>query len=230
MKYDLSLTTFYNQKHLSKVSTGGYYNEKKEFYMEYLETLKGKNRNILDIACNDGELTQNYKKYGSVLGIDINKSAVVECKKKGIPCLWSTIEELPQKYNNYFDIIIAGDIIEHIFNTDDFLRNIHKRLKKGGTLLLTTANVASLGRRIMFLFGKNPYLEYSTELPYKEFNVGHIKFYTVENMYDQMKHCGFKETQIFGDRINLTEKIYIPRIVAKHVPTISRYMHVIARK
>jgi 2-polyprenyl-3-methyl-5-hydroxy-6-metoxy-1,4-benzoquinol methylase len=230
MKYDPSLTTFYNQKHLSDISTHGYYKEKKEFYLENLKNLEGKDRKILDIACNDGALTKNYEKYGDVLGIDINKNAIAKCKKRGVKCLLSTVEDLPKKYDNYFDIIIAGDIIEHIFNTDDFLRNIHKKLKKGGILLLTTANVASIGRRIMFLFGKNPFLEYSTELPYKELNVGHIRYYTVGDMYLQMNHCGFVNTQVLGDRINLTEKLYIPRVVSKHLPTISRYMHVVAQK
>ncbi|SRR5258706_839786 len=230
MATDPDIVTFYNQDYLTELSTHGYYPEKVNFYMSYLKSLRGKNRKILDIACNDGQLTEKYKEFGNVTGIDINKQSIALCKKRGLTCLQTTIEEMPKKYNNYFDIIIAGDIIEHVFATDEFLRNIYKKLKKGGMLLLTTANVASIGRRIMFLLGKNPFLEYSVELPYKELNVGHIRYYTVNDMYLQMKHCGFTNTKIYGDRINLTERLFIPQKIARHLPTISRYMHVIAEK
>jgi SAM-dependent methyltransferase len=230
MKYDPDLVKFYNQKHLSKISTKGYYDEKRAFYFEYLETLVGSDRKILDIACNDGTLTKSYKKYGDVMGIDINKDAIQKCRANGVKCLQTPVEGLPKKYDNHFDIIIAGDIIEHVFNTDNFLRNISKRLKKNGVLLLTTANVASFGRRIMLLFGKNPFVEYSTELPNVEINVGHIRYYTVDNMKEQLNHCGYKNIQIFGDRINLTENLFIPRVIARRLPTFARYMHVKAIK
>jgi 2-polyprenyl-3-methyl-5-hydroxy-6-metoxy-1,4-benzoquinol methylase len=231
MSTDPEIVSFYNQKYLTDISTHGYYKEKIDFYISHLEKFsKNKKLKILDVACNEGGLTEKYLKYGEVVGIDINKRSVAKCRKRGIKCLQTSIEKMPSKYNNYFDVIIAGDIIEHVFATDDFVRNLHKKLKKGGMLLLTTANAASIGRRIMLILGKNPFLEYSLELPYRDLNVGHIRYYTVSDMYLQMKHCGFKNTKVYGDRINLTEKIYIPQIVAKHLPTISRYMHVTAQK
>lgn len=226
------VNNFYDRGFIKKISRKGYYKEKLEFYTEYLKSLK-KNRKkvkILDIACNDGELSEKFKAYGSVLAIDINKDAIKECLKRDVDCLCTDVYGLPKKLDNYFDIIIAGDIIEHVFDTDRFLRKIYQLLKKGGILLLTTANIASFGRRLMLLFGKNPYTEFSTILPNKEFNVGHIRYYTVENMRDQMNMIGFKKIGIFGDKINLTKNISIPRVFSKYLPTISRYMHVIGEK
>jgi 2-polyprenyl-3-methyl-5-hydroxy-6-metoxy-1,4-benzoquinol methylase len=225
------LKIFYNQRHLTKISQKGYYPEKIEFVTSNLKVLSQKSKlKILDIACNDGYLTQIYGRYGKVLGVDLNKQSIAVCRKRGIECINKNIMDLPKTFHENFDVVIAGDIIEHIFNTDEFLQKIYQLLKPGGTLMLTTANVASLGRRAMLLFGKNPFLEYSTRYPNVEINVGHIRYYTVEDMRLQLSGLGYQNIKIFGDRINLTSKIYVPNFIAKYLPTISRYMFVICQK
>ena len=118
-------------------------------------------------------------------------------------------------------MVIATDIIEHVFDTDEFLSKINKLLKKNGVLLLTTANVASFARRIMLLLGINPFLEFSTLLPYKNYNVGHIRYYTLKNLYSQLKMCNFSNIKITGDKINFSSKIY-SRLLAKIFPTFAR--------
>jgi 2-polyprenyl-3-methyl-5-hydroxy-6-metoxy-1,4-benzoquinol methylase len=223
---------FYNSNYIGEVSKGGYYDEKKLFYLENLEKIKNnkKNLKILDIACNDGQLALAFKKYGDVMGIDINKDAVKRSIKNGIKCIHTDVYGLGKKYYSYFDVVIAGDIIEHVFNTDNFLYEIDKLLNVRGVLLLTTANIASLGRRMMLLFGQNPYTEYSTMLPNKEYNVGHIRYYTAKNIKDQLEMVGFQEVEVFGDKINITSNIAIPRFISKHLPSLSRYLHVVAKK
>ena len=226
------IRTFYNQSHLKKISRRGYYDEKFEFYKEHLEkiAISKKKLRILDIACNDGGMTEKFLPYGEVIGIDINKDSIKSCKQKGLNCLLASVEELDKNYNSYFDVVVAGDIIEHVFNTDTFLENVHRVLNKNGKLLLTTANVASFGRRLMMLVGKNPFLEYSLQFPSKEYNVGHIRYYTVADMRLQTQNLGFKNVSIYGDKINVIPGISLPRSIAKNFPTISRYMHVYAEK
>lgn len=42
--------------------------------------------------------------------------------------------------NKKFDIVVAGDVIEHVSNQGLFLDNIQKHLKDNGTLIITTPN------------------------------------------------------------------------------------------
>lgn len=224
------ISRFYNKKGIGDTSRKGYYEEKISFFCSVMEKYKKNNLQILDIACNDGELTKKYTKYGQVLGIDINKAAIAICKKNGLNCKVGDVSSLKKLYKNHFDIVIAGDIIEHIFDTDLFLQDIYAVLKKGGILLLTTPNVASLGRRIMLLLGYNPFIEYSTKLPYEEFNVGHIRYYTKENLKSQLNFFKFNEVTIYGDKINITSSISLPFNIAKMYPAISRNLMVIAKK
>lgn len=64
---------------------------------------------------------------------------------KGIPLKDSTV-----------DIIIAGEIIEHIYNSYKFLSECSRVLKFGGVLILSTPNLCSLKNRIKVLFGNLP--------------------------------------------------------------------------
>lgn len=224
------LENFYNRGYLLKISRRGYYSEKISYITSILSSRQRKDLRILDIACNDGELSEIYSKYGEVVGIDINKKAVEKCRKRGIKCFNTRIEEMPKKYSNYFDVVVAGDIIEHVFDTDLFLASVRAVLKKGGILLLTTPNLVSLARRAMVLLGINPFIEFSINLPSKEYNVGHIRYYTRNNLEQQLKTQGFKKTRIVGDRINLFPSIYIPHVLAKSLPTISRNLMALAKK
>jgi len=43
-------------------------------------------------------------------------------------------------FEKQFDVIIAGDILEHVDNQGLFLDNVHKHLKSDGVFILTTPN------------------------------------------------------------------------------------------
>jgi len=58
--------------------------------------------------------------------------------------------------NNYFDFFFAGEIIEHLFDSRFFLKEIHRVLKINGYLILSTPNLARIDDRLKFLLGKTP--------------------------------------------------------------------------
>ncbi len=192
---------FYNTSELMTSSRKGYYQEKIDYFITELKRSKKTKKRILDIACNDGELTEKFSAFGETIGIDINKKAIDVCKKRGLHCICADLSEITTSHKNYFDYVIAGDIIEHIFDTDDFLLNIRSVLHKDGKLLLTTPNLASFGRRLLLGLGRNPFIEYSTKLPSVDYNVGHIRYYTKKDLYEQLQTSGFTNITIQGERL-----------------------------
>lgn len=162
----------------------------------------GSNKKILEIGCNDGYVGAILqKKNNDVYGIDIVKNKLEIAKKRGLKVKESDIEKENLPYApDYFDIVILGDVIEHIFDTDRLLEDSRRVLKKGGKLIITTPNVASLARRIMLLFGINPFLEFSSKLPpLKGYPaVGHIRYYTSKTLKLQLMHHSFKNIKIQG--------------------------------
>lgn len=106
---------------------------------------KAKSR-ILDLGSDTGKLiierVKNIKK-PEIYGIDIRKKAVRESKEKGIKTTCGNIEKgLPFK-SNFFDIVSANQIIEHLVDLDFFLSEVNRVLKPKGYLVLSTENLSS---------------------------------------------------------------------------------------
>ena len=60
----------------------------------------------------------------------------------GIESIYSDIAVLPRELS--FDVVVAINVFEHVYDINGFLRSIASRLTPGGTLFLSTANATSL--------------------------------------------------------------------------------------
>jgi 2-polyprenyl-3-methyl-5-hydroxy-6-metoxy-1,4-benzoquinol methylase len=193
-----NLEKFYKSSRNSQTLGYGY----EKIYLKWL----GCNKIILDIGCNDGSAGSVLIKQGNtVYGIDIVKENVENALKKGVKAIRMDINSdisLPYE-DNFFDVIIAGDIIEHIFDTDAFMRKFQTKLKNNGTLILATPNLASLGRRLLLLLGRNPYVEYSLEDKISGAEpVGHIRYFVKDDLIRFLNKHGFRVDAIVSDRLN----------------------------
>ncbi len=95
---------------------------------------------ILEIGCGYGYLTYALKKQGhNPIGIDISEKSIKFAKNNfGNYFQLSDINDLDK--NKKFDWIIATEVIEHLENPIQFLKNCTAHLKKNGAILLTTPN------------------------------------------------------------------------------------------
>ena len=162
---------------------------------------------VLDAGCGDGGMSEVVKKnYPSVdmYGVDISKKGVGIAKKRGIKTKVADLNKKIPYGNNFFDFVIAHEVIEHLVDPDTFLEESVRVLKKGGYLVVTTPNLAAWYHRILFLFGYYPlFSEMSTKtrragiglLKYVIKNdkpVGHIRIFTMPALTDLISFNGFK--------------------------------------
>ncbi len=96
-----------------------------------------KNSDVLDTGTGSGHIIQDIsKKCKSATSVYLNDERMV---KTGYKFKKVNDEHLPFA-NNTFDIVISHHVIEHIPNQKLHLSEIHRVLKKGGTLYLATPN------------------------------------------------------------------------------------------
>jgi SAM-dependent methyltransferase len=92
-----------------------------------------------------------------------------------------------------FDVVLCCEVIEHL--TDDpthMLCEIHRVLKDGGYLLLTTPNVLRLQNILHMLRGRNIYDPYSGYGPYGR----HNREYTPGELLILLNECGYQIVQV----------------------------------
>jgi 2-polyprenyl-3-methyl-5-hydroxy-6-metoxy-1,4-benzoquinol methylase len=97
---------------------------------------KGKNLNVLDVGCGDGVLSEPIAKQGhTVTGFDLPTITPIAHKRRISNVFSGDAENLAFKPET-FDIILASEVVEHLWNPQKFLNDAHRILKPKGLLIL----------------------------------------------------------------------------------------------
>jgi SAM-dependent methyltransferase len=99
---------------------------------------------MLDLLPDDGRRHIN---------ADLSMTALRETKDQRL-CLDAT-RPLPFR-GQAVTAVVIGELIEHVFAPAAMLREVHRVLRSGGAVVLTTPNLATLFDRVRFLFGRTP--------------------------------------------------------------------------
>lgn len=189
------------------------------------------NKNILDIGCFNGTFLSLIKnRNNNFYGLDASDYAVKESRKKGITVkqfFFDDVTKMPFS-NSQFDFINAGEIIEHIYDTDFFLEEIRRLLVINGLFLISTPNLASFGRRLLLLMGINPIIEVS---PNEEHSPGHIRYFTFKTLKYLLEKHNFEIILMKSDILNLSPTGNIRlTIIPKFFPTLGQSIICLCQK
>ncbi|MDP3973629.1 MAG: class I SAM-dependent methyltransferase [Candidatus Daviesbacteria bacterium] len=172
---------------------------------------------ILDIGVGDGIyeaiLDERIRKKCEIYGIDISEGQLKRAKRflKEVKEVDLNTEKIPYPENS-FDIVIASEILEHVFYPEKILQEAERVLKKEGYMLITIPNSACLQLRMAILLtGHSTLLNYPT-------NREHIRFFT-SNDIKKMISSKLEVIKVLGlssfllDKWNFFIRIPIPRII-----------------
>lgn len=93
---------------------------------------------ILEIGCGTGHNLAMLGKFGHVDALELDDEVrVVAEKRLGRPVMSAPLPELDGVADEYYDLIGAFDVIEHIDHDAAALRTIATKLKPGGKFIMT---------------------------------------------------------------------------------------------
>lgn len=180
---------------------------------------------MLSIGCADGEFESQFVSDGvEVFGIDGVPRAIESAVAKGIRGTSADFSSQLPYHTHVFDVVFAGEVIEHVLDVPDFLNEILRVLRPDGELVLTTPNLARLADRLRFLFGRSP-KHVSPTHPYLKY---HIHPFTLSSLRMALTEAGF---HIVAVRTNCVRLLGVSDyyILGKCFPSIGNSLIVKAR-
>jgi 2-polyprenyl-3-methyl-5-hydroxy-6-metoxy-1,4-benzoquinol methylase len=103
-------------------------------------------KTVLDVGCVQHEASSEASEFWlhrrlaesakSVLGIDVVEEEIEELRRRGYNIIYA--DAMTASLQQTFDVIVAGEVIEHVVNPGALLTNMRRHLNEDGTLVLTT--------------------------------------------------------------------------------------------
>ncbi|MBI5566775.1 MAG: class I SAM-dependent methyltransferase [Chloroflexi bacterium] len=150
----------------------------------------GTGKQVLDVGCGRGQIGRilNAQFGCTVTGIEINPDFARECVGYHNIMLGSAEDAtLLSSITERFDVIICGDVLEHLRQPEIPLRALRTLLAPGGRLLISVPNVAQIRIRLMLLRGQWTYASEGI------MDATHLRWFTLKTLRQLVTACGWHE-------------------------------------
>lgn len=210
-----TLSRIYTEHHKNKRGNdfGLYLQERGELFSKII----GTDKTILDIGCRDGALSKFYKEKNTIVGFDIDEVAIKRANLKGIDARLTDLNsEWQIDYENKFDVVVASEIIEHLYNPDKIFNRLYATLKNNGVFIGSVPNAFRISSRIRLASGikKGTSLEDPT----------HINHFSLEEIKKLLNNSGFIDIQFY------TFPSFRGGLLAKFFPSLFSFMIIFSAK
>jgi len=145
--------------------------------------------NILECGCSTGFITRLIREGGSrIVGIEIDSEAAEQARRY-------CSEVLPVDLNDrdwiknvgaQFDLVTFGDVLEHLLDPEDALRQARHVLEPEGRILISLPNIAHWTMRVKLLLGRFQYQ------PTGLLDYTHLRFFTVITARRMIEAAGYR--------------------------------------
>jgi SAM-dependent methyltransferase len=116
----------------------------------------GRGKRVLDLGCRSGALTRHFLEGNSVVGLDVDPAALEKAAALGIEPVQANVEDPLPFEDGGFDVVVAGELFEHLRFPDALVAEIRRVLRPGGVLAGSVPNAFRVQSRLRFLRGRPP--------------------------------------------------------------------------
>lgn len=144
--------TLYEEHHRENRAPG--FSIMKDDRGAFFAAIIGKRKKVLDLGCRDGALTAYFTEGNTVLGVDIDHEALARAAGLGFETRpMDLMGEWHEVEGRAFDVIVAGELLEHLFFPEGIVKKAYGHLEPGGLFIGSVPNAFSLKNRLRYLRG-----------------------------------------------------------------------------
>jgi SAM-dependent methyltransferase len=151
----------------------------------------GPGKRVLDLGCRTGALTRAYLPGNEVIGVDVDRRALAEASRRGIETCWADVEHQLPFDAAEFDVVVAGELFEHLRDPAAVLRDVRRVLRPGGRLVGSVPNGFRLKNRLRFVLGREP-----------EDNLAHLHLFSPRALLTLLEGFVAPELAFISSRFN----------------------------
>jgi 2-polyprenyl-3-methyl-5-hydroxy-6-metoxy-1,4-benzoquinol methylase len=156
--------------------------------------LTGENKNVLEVGTSTGYMSRILKEMGNtVTGIEIDREAAKIAERYCDSLIIGDIEKLDLDIHlpaSSFDVIIFGDVLEHLVHPEEVLVKMKKYLRPDGYLAVSLPNICHGDVIINMLLGNFHYT------PMGLLDITHLRFFGLRNIINLFPQCGYAITDM----------------------------------
>jgi len=190
--------------------------------IRFIKKYKGKLNGLTLLECGvaKGGVADRLKDGNDCFGIDINPRDL-----RGIKIKQADLNKEFPSWGVKFDVVFAGEVIEHLLDDVRFIKECKENLKDDGLLILTTPNLVFGVNRILMLLGRMPMFAFA---PY------HYRIYNKKVLEGVVLAGGLRMVDLtsshilFSTRRNKFGRIF--EILGDFFPSIGAHLIICAKK
>jgi SAM-dependent methyltransferase len=115
---------------------------------------------LLDLGCDDGALTLRLAAAAGaqrIVGVEMVAERADLAAGRGIEVHVASLNDPLPLEDASVGLVVSNQVIEHLADTDGFVREIHRVLRVGGKAVVSTENLASWHNIGALVFGWQPF-------------------------------------------------------------------------
>jgi methionine biosynthesis protein MetW len=207
------------------------------------KVMPSRDARIIELGCGDDSLVMevaNALGIRDIYGVDINDVVLKKAADKGVKVFKADLNNDPLPFKDgFFDVVLMEEVIEHLVNPDNAVKEAYRILKAGGLYLVSTPNLAWWHNRLALLFGYQPYWSECSTM----YNVGkfkrdikqslssHLRLYTYKTLKQLLELHGFRVIASKGVTYNDLPSMFkhLDRLISK-IPSLAQIVMVLTQK